>query len=103
VPLREGADFTLYRGRQHGNPIIDFGSGTRHRTTVVLALRQQAVDEIRAILEQGRKFEQEVMDSLKSPREQPKDFLKLNVSLGVELLSAIVQDRQSMPPVIRES
>ncbi|HZE71843.1 MAG TPA: hypothetical protein VE135_20230 [Pyrinomonadaceae bacterium] len=20
VPLREGADFTLYRGRQHGNP-----------------------------------------------------------------------------------
>ena len=28
-PLREGADFTLYRGRERGNQIADLGGGGR--------------------------------------------------------------------------
>jgi hypothetical protein len=40
-PLREGPDFTLYRGRQHGKPIAHPGSGTNQGTTV--ASKSQAV------------------------------------------------------------
>ena len=33
-PIREGPDFTLYRGRQHGGPIAGPSSGTRCGTPI---------------------------------------------------------------------
>ena len=33
-PIREGPDFTLYRGRQDGNPVAGPSSGTRRGTPI---------------------------------------------------------------------
>lgn len=42
---------------------------------VIAAARQKCIDEIKAQIERNRKFKQEVIEFLKSPPEQPKEYL----------------------------